>query len=359
MINVTKSFLPPIEEYNAYLKKIWESGHLTNHGPFVQELELKLKTLLGVKHLFFVNNGTIAIQIALKALDIKGKVITTPFSYVATTSSIVWENAEPVFADIYSEDLTIDVNEIEKLITPDTTAILATHVFGIPCHVKEIQGIAEKYKLKIIYDAAHAFGVEYDGTSLLNFGDVSTMSFHATKLFHTVEGGALVTNDDALAQRIAYMRNFGHNGQEDFWGVGINGKSSEFHAAMGLSVLPYFDQIVNYRKEISMLYEQLFTAKKIKIERPSFKKASTYNFAYFPVLFENENQLIKVRLALNNESIFPRRYFYPSLNNLPYVQNRSVPVSESVAARILCLPLYHNLSVSDVNCIVNIIENSL
>jgi len=343
----------------AYLQKIWESGHLTNHGPLVCELEEKLKKLLGVKHFFYVNNGTIAIQIALKALDIKGKVITTPFSYVATSSSIVWENAEPVFADIFLEDLTIDVNEVEKLITPDTTAILATHVYGIPCHVKELEMIAKKHQLKIIYDAAHAFGVEYDGTSVLNFGDISTLSFHATKLFHTVEGGAIVTNDDELAHRIAYMRNFGHNGQEAFWGVGINGKASEFHAAMGLSLLPYFEKIINSRKEISLLYEQLFEECQIKLERPSLKNASTYNYAYFPVLFANEAQLLKVRDALNNESIFPRRYFYPSLNNLPYVQNRPVPVTESVAVRILCLPLYHDLSANDVKKIVDIIAHHL
>ncbi len=359
MINVTKSFLPPIEEYTSYLQKIWESGHLTNHGPFVCELEEKLKKLLGVKHLFYVNNGTIAIQIALKALDIKGKVITTPFSYVATTSSIVWENAEPIFADIFPDDLTIDANEVEKLITPDTTAILATHVYGIPCHVKELELIAKKHQLKIIYDAAHAFGVEYEGTSILNFGDVSTLSFHATKLFHTVEGGAIVTNNDELANRISFMRNFGHNGQEAFWGVGINGKASEFHAAMGLSVLPYLEKILNSRKEISNLYHQLFEDCQIKLDRPSIKNASTYNFAYFPILFKNENQLLKVRDALNEESIFPRRYFYPSLNNLPYVHNSSLPITESVAVRVLCLPLYHDLSSTDVKKIVDIVVDNL
>jgi len=359
LINVTKSFLPPIEEYTSYLKKIWESGHLTNHGTFVCELEEKLKKLLGVKYLFYVNNGTIAIQIALKALAIKGKVITTPFSYVATSSSIVWQNAEPVFADIFPDDLTIDVNEVEKLITHDTSAILATHVYGIPCHVKELELIAKKHKLKIIYDAAHAFGVEYDGTSILNFGDISTLSFHATKLFHTVEGGAIVTNDDELAHRISYMRNFGHNGQEAFWGLGINGKASELHAAMGLSVLPYFDIIINSRKEISLLYQQLFDECKIKLERPSYKNASTYNFAYFPIMFKSESQLLKVRGALNKESIFPRRYFYPSLNNLPYVQHSPLPVSENVSARILCLPLYHDLSAADVKIIVDIIAYNL
>ncbi len=359
MINVTKSFLPPIEEYNSYLQRIWESGHLTNHGPFVCELEEKLKQLLGVKHLFFVNNGTIAIQIALKALEIKGKVITTPFSYVATSASIVWENAVPVFADIYQDDLTIDVNEVEKLITSDTTAILATHVYGIPCHVRELEQLAKKHELKIIYDAAHAFGVEYDGTSILNFGDISTLSFHATKLFHTVEGGAIVTNDDELAHKIAYMRNFGHNGQEAFWGVGINGKASEFHAAMGLSLLPYLEKIIHSRKETSLLYNKFFEDCNINLERPSIKNASTYNYAYLPVLFKDEAQLLKVRDALNKENIFPRRYFYPSLNNLPYVQNKNLPITENVAVRILCLPLYHDLSTLEVKKIVDIIVDNL
>src|SRR5688572_25479009 len=234
MINVTKSFLPPIEEYVKYLEGIWERCHLTNHGPLVNELEEKLKTYLGVKNFFYLNNGTIAIQLAIKALDITGEVITTPFSYVATCSSIVWENAKPVFVDIDPGNFTIDATKIEAAITPRTSAILATHVYGIPCNVEEIDRIAKKHKLKVVYDAAHAFGVEYKGASLLNYGHISTLSFHATKLFHTVEGGGITTNDDELAHRIAYMRNFGHKGQEEFWGLGINGKSSEFHAAMGL-----------------------------------------------------------------------------------------------------------------------------
>src|SRR5689334_14362011 len=220
MIPVTKPFLPPIQEYEQYLQDIWKRNWLTNNGPLVNELELRLKDFLGLKHLLFVTNGTIAIQLAIKALDLRGEIITTPFSYVATTSSIVWENARPVFVDINPADFTIDASRIEASITEHTVAILATHVYGIPCDVEEIERIAKKHKLRIIYDAAHAFAVKYKGKSLCSYGDVSTISFHATKLFHTIEGGGVFTSDNDLAHKIAYMRNFGHKGQEEFWGVG-------------------------------------------------------------------------------------------------------------------------------------------
>ncbi|HLP19244.1 MAG TPA: aminotransferase class V-fold PLP-dependent enzyme, partial [Chitinophagales bacterium] len=241
MIPVTKSFLPPLEDYNKLLQGIWQRVHLTNNGPLLLELEGKLKSYLTSKHFIFLNNGTSAIQIAIKGLDLKGEIITTPFSYVATTSSIVWENCKAVFADIEEETLTIDANKIEALITPKTSAILATHVYGIPCNIEKIEKIAKKHNLKVIYDAAHAFGVKYHGQALTNYGDASTLSFHATKLFHTTEGGALITNDEDAAHRFSYMRNFGHKGQEDFWGLGINAKNSEFHAAMGLCVFPHIE----------------------------------------------------------------------------------------------------------------------
>ena len=322
MINVTKAFLPPIDEYKRYLDGIWSRAHLTNHGPLVNELEGKLKHYLGVKHFFFVNNGTIALQLAIKALDLKGEIITTPFSYVATTSSIVWENATPVFVDIDPTRFTIDPSKIEEAITGKTSAILATHVYGIPCDVEAIEKIANKYKLKVVYDAAHAFGVDYKGTSILNYGDISTLSFHATKLFHTVEGGGVATNNDELAHRISYMRNFGHNGQEEFWGIGINGKNSEFHAAMGLSNLPYLPTILANRKLLSEMYDHCFSAAGIKIQRPILPAHVNYNFSYYPVVFESILQLLKVRDALHAEGVFPRRYFYPSLNKLHYVNQQ-------------------------------------
>ena len=355
MINVTKAYLPPLEEYHQYLQGIWERVHVTNHGPLVLELEARLKAHLGVKHLFFVNNGTIALQIAIKALGLGGEIITTPFSYVATTSSIVWEGCRPVFVDIEPETLTIDAARIEEAITDQTTAILATHVYGNPCDVDLIGQIAARHGLKVIYDAAHAFGIRHQGQSLLAYGDVATLSFHATKLFHTGEGGAIVTDNDALAHRIAYMRNFGHNGPEAFWGVGINGKSSELHAAMGLCVLPRMPQLIESRRQIFAGYDQLLA--KADLQRPVLRAATEYNYAYYPVLFPTEEKLLEARDALNREQIFPRRYFYPALNTLAYVGHQPLPVAEDVARRVLCLPLYHDLSLADVARIAGIIVN--
>lgn len=359
MINVTKSFLPPIEQYSSYLQGIWDRGHLTNHGPLVNELEEKLKTFLGVKHFFFLSNGTVAIQIAIRALDLKGEIITTPFSYVATSSSITWEQATPVFADINAKDFTIDTSRIEAAITPKTTGILATHVYGIPCAVEAIEKIAAKHQLKVIYDAAHAFGVEVNKKGVMNFGDISTISFHATKLFHTIEGGGIATNDDALAHKIAYMRNFGHKGQEDFWGLGINAKNSEFHAAMGLCVYPHINEIIIKRKEQTALYDTGLSSLGRLLQRPIVPDNTIYNYAYYPVVFETEKRLLEVRDALYASYIYPRRYFYPSLNRLPYVEKHSMPVAESIASRVLCLPLYHDLTPEQIRQICQIITDIL
>jgi dTDP-4-amino-4,6-dideoxygalactose transaminase len=355
LIPVTKSFLPDIKEYIKYIEGIWENGHLTNHGPLVLELEKRIKEYLGVKHFFFVNNGTIALQIAIKALSLKGDIITTPFSYVATTSCIVWEGCSPVFADIDSETLTVTAESIEKVMTPTTTGILVTHVYGNPCPVEDIAELANRNNLKVIYDAAHAFGVEYKGKSVLNYGDISTLSFHATKLFHTIEGGGIITNDDELAHRISYMRNFGHNGPEAFFGVGINGKSSEFQAAMGLCVLPNIERIIERREIICELYKSKLKGlpiNNIKIQEGTSK----YNYSYFPILFESEEILMKVIKALNNESIFPRRYFYPSLNTLNYVTNNlKNDFATSISSRVLCLPFYPDLENKQVEKIASLI----
>src|SRR5690242_2197737 len=248
MINVTKTFLPPQEEYNAILKRAWDKGWMTNRGELVKELEEKLKDYLGVKNIIATTNGTLPLQIAIKALGLKGEIITTPFSYVATTSSIVWEGCQPVFVDIDPGYLTIDENKIEAAITEKTSAILATHVFGNPCNIDAIDAIAKKHKLKVIYDAAHCFGVKYKGQSIFKYGDVSTCSFHATKLFHTGEGGAMFTNDEELHHKLFYHHNFGHKGQLDFYGLGINAKMSEMQAAMGLAILPYINEIIASRE---------------------------------------------------------------------------------------------------------------
>ncbi len=356
MINVTKSYLPPLKNYVKYLEKIWESAYLTNFGPLSKELEANLKKHLGVKHLFFVSNGTIALQIAIKALELKKEIITTPFTYVATTSSIVWENCTPIFADIDPETLCIDPKSIESKLTKNTQAILGVHVYGNTCNVKKINEIAKKHNLKVIYDAAHAFDIESDGTSILNHGDISTLSFHATKLFHTVEGGAIITNDDKLAHKIMHLRNFGHEGPEEFHTVGINGKNSEFHAAMGLCVLPKIKMLIAKRKKISNKYDILLGE---FIERPTHSQNSNSNYSYYPIIFKSEEQLLKVRKALNNAEIFPRRYFYPSLNLLNYVKKSSAPISEDISKRVLCIPIYPALSLTDVSKISSIIIKNL
>lgn len=358
MLNVTKTYLPPLDEYTKYLERIWSSARLANWGPCVQQLEADLKAYLGVKHVFFVNNGTIAIQIAIKALGLSKQIITTPFSYVATTSSIVWEGCEPVFADINQDTLCIDPRNIEPLITAETEAILATHVYGIPCEVEKIHSIAKKHNLKVIYDAAHAFGVKYKDTSILNYGDISTISFHATKLFHTGEGGAIVTDDDELADKISYMMNFGHDGPETFVGVGINGKNSELHAALGLCILPKVDELIAKRKSLHKLYNEQLDG--CRITRPIVGKGVTYNFAYYPVIFPTEKSLLKVIDDLNEQEIYPRRYFYPSLAKLCYIKRQyDLAVTDDISSRILCLPLFHDLTSEEVSQICSIIKKNL
>ena len=352
MINVTKTFFPPIEEYNLQVQRIWDNQWLTNRGELVLELEEKLKEYLSVSNIIIMNNGTIPIQIALKILGKNAEIITTPFSYVATTAAIVWENCTPVFVDIHPEYLTIDETKIEAAITPRTKAILATHVFGNPCHIEAIKTIAKKHNLKVIYDAAHAFGVIYEGKSIFDYGDVSTCSFHATKLFHTGEGGAVFCNDSILRDKIFYSHNFGHNGPHEFHGLGINGKISELQAAMGLAVFPHMGEIIAGRKKVVDYYEAHldFT----KLSKIKIRENTQWNYSYYPVIFETETILLRVQKALNEQQIFPRRYFYPSLNTVNYVNSKEMKVSESVASRILCLPLYMNLDLSSVTNIINI-----
>ncbi|HEY6976874.1 MAG TPA: DegT/DnrJ/EryC1/StrS family aminotransferase [Chitinophagaceae bacterium] len=353
MILVTKPFLPPVNEYHEVIEGIWQRQWLTNNGPLVNELELKLKEYLKLKHLLYVSNGTLALQIAIKALDLKGEIITTPFSYVATVSSIVWENCTPVFADIDEGSLTINPDEIEKKITEKTCAILATHVYGIPCNTERIEAIARNNNLYVIYDAAHAFGCVYKGRSLYSYGDISTASFHATKLYHTIEGGAVITQHPELLKKMAYMRNFGHNGYEDFFGLGINAKSCEFHAGMGIINLKYIQGIIQKRKEISERYKNKL--RNLKIRYPVIPAELEYNYAYFPVIFETEEQLLKSVKRLELSKIYTRRYFYPSLNKLPYVHKECLPVSERISHRVLCLPLYDSLSHGEVDMVCRIL----
>lgn len=353
MIPIVKPFLPPQEEYNKYINDIWQRNWLTNNGPLVNELELKLKNYLRLKHLLFVSNGTIAIQLAIKALDLKGEILTTPFSYVATASSIQWESCMPVFVDIDGESLTIDPNKLEDAITPKTTGIVATHVYGNSCYIDDIKTIADKHNLKVIYDAAHSFGVNYKGKSVFEYGDISTTSFHATKLFHTIEGGAVVTKHPDVLKKLAYMRNFGHDGPESFACLGINGKNSEFHAAMGLCNLEFIDEILEKRKALSLYYDEKL--RNLDVVKPKLTDPDNFNYAYYPLVFPSEGTLLKAKEQLNRTEIFPRRYFYPTLSSLPYVKKYETPVADDIAKRVLCLPLYHTLSNSEVNFICRLL----
>jgi dTDP-4-amino-4,6-dideoxygalactose transaminase len=354
MIPVTRPFLPPQEEYNKYLQGIWKRQWLTNMGPLASDLEMKLKEHLSVNHLLFVANGTIGLQMAIKALDLKGEVITTPFSFVATTTSIVWEGCKPVYVDIDKESLNIDTNKIEQAITENTSAILATHVYGNPCDVIAIEGIAQKHNLKVIYDGAHAFGVKVNGKSIFHYGDVSICSLHATKLYHSIEGGIIMTKNPVLLKKIAYMRNFGFNGPEAFAELGLNGKNSEFHAAMGLVNLGHIQEIHENRKRITERYDQKL--KGFKAIKPVCHKQGTLNYAYYPIVVESEELLHKCMELLKANEIFVRRYFYPSLSKvLPYLDSVEMLITEDIAKRVMCLPLYHDLTLEEVDLICRLL----
>ena len=358
MIPVTKPFLPPIDEYSQLLDGIWDRSWLTNMGPLANKLESQLQDYLGVNDLLFVTNGTIALQFAIKALELKGEVITTPFSFVATASSIVWEGCKPVFVDIDPTSLNIDASKIEASITPNTSAILATHVYGNPCDVLAIQNIADKYNLKVIYDGAHAFGVKVNGDSIFNFGDVTTCSTHATKLYHTIEGGFVVSKHKVLIEKMASMRNFGFDGPAQFKELGINGKNSEFHAAMGLANLNHMEAIHENRKQLSELYD--LKLKGLNITKPLWHSKSHSNFAYYPIIFESEELLLNCKSALEKHKIYGRRYFYPSLaKSLPYVDHSDLKVTDEIAKRIFCLPLYKELAMEPISRICKLIVETL
>jgi dTDP-4-amino-4,6-dideoxygalactose transaminase len=357
MINVTKPYLPPVEEYNHYLKGIWERNWLTNNGPLLQELEERLKKYCNVEFVQFTGNGTIPLQMAIKALDLKGEIITTPFSYVATTGAILWENCSPVFVDITTDTFCIDASKIEAAITKNTSAILATHVYGFPCDVIKIKEIADKYKLKVIYDGAHAFGVKYHGKNIFKYGDISTCSFHATKLFHTIEGGAIFCNDKNMHDKLFLYKAFGHLG-DDYISMGINGKNSEFHAAMGLCNLDRVNDFIVQRKQIADLYKKELAS--LPLEIPKIPADTDYNYSYFPVVFRNEAELLKVKDYLAENQINTRRYFFPSLNKLPYLKNTaSCPVSENISQRVLSLPFYQQLTNEEVLLICSFIKKAL
>lgn len=357
MINVTKTYLPNKEKYKEYVDEIYETGWITNNGPLAQRLEKRLAEYLGVKNIVLVSNGTIALEIAYRALELKGFVITTPFSFVATTSSLVTNQLLPIFADIDEKTLNLNPKNIEKLITPNTSAILPVHVFGNACEVEEIEQIANKHNLKVIYDAAHAFDIKVKDKSVLSYGDISTLSFHATKLFHTIEGGALIINDDELVQKARYLINFGIENAESIPHLGTNAKMNEFEAAMGLCVLDDIEEIKTKRKNISETYKK--ELKGLVIFQEQNKNASQ-NYSYFSIVLESEEQLKKIQKALNEEKIFPRRYFYPSLDTLDYIEpKQTMHISRDISRKVLCLPIYAELEMKTQMQIIKIIKENI
>jgi dTDP-4-amino-4,6-dideoxygalactose transaminase len=360
MINVTKSFLPDKKEYLGYIDQIWDSVHLTNNGPLLQRLETELKAYLGIDDLYFCGNGTVVLQIALKALDITGEVITTPFSYCATSNAILWSNCIPVFVDIDPETFNINPDLIEAAITSETTAILATHVYGNPCDVAAIEKIAVKHNLKVIYDSAHGFGVKYKGKSLLAYGDIATCSLHATKVFHSVEGGLITTSLPELNHRLQLLRAFGHKGDEEYYYAGINGKNSEFHAAMGLCNLPHLKDILDYRRTIFSWYDKLLDWNILK--KPKLAEDLEYNYSYYPIVLPTQATLHLVQSQLQAVGIGSRRYFHPSLNTLDFMPRPAqCPVSEDISSRVLALPLFVGLeesTVSQISAVVNAVSGS-
>lgn len=354
-IYVTQPSLAPISEYVELLEEVWDSGILTHNGPKVQLLEKTIEEKLKIDNFSIVLNGTIALQMAIKAFDLKGEIITTPFTWVATISAIKWEGCQPVFCDINPDTLNIDEDKIERLITKDTVAIMPVHVFGNACNVDKIEAIAKKHNLKVIYDAAHAIGSTYKDKSLLGYGDISATSLHATKLFNTGEGGACIANSSALDEKLKRIRFFGHDQEKNVVEDGFNGKMTEIHAALGLANLKYFDKVLEDRKKKYLLYKELLgNSEDLRFQHIKFGEA---NFSYFPIIFSSEKKLLEVEQSLNNKNIFPRRYFYPSVNTYTeIVEYQSMPVSEDVSKRVMCLPLYYNLKQEEIHKIATLIK---
>jgi hypothetical protein len=347
-------FLAPLEEYNEILQSVWKRGILTHYGPLVQQFEKDFNSFFNLNNSVAVNNGTIALQMAIKALQLKGEIITTPFTWVATVSAIQWEGCTPVFADIDPETLNMNPASIEALITENTVAIMPVHVFGNVCDIDAIDAIATKHNLKVIYDGAHAIGSSYKGKSALAYGDITTTSYHATKILNTAEGGGCIANDDELHEKLKRIRFFGHNDKKDIVEEGFNGKLTEVNAALGLANLKYLEQILADRKEKYMQYRNALQG----IPSLSFQKidADACNYSYFPVIFDSEATLFAIEKLLNEAGVFPRRYFYPSVNTYTnIVSYQPCPHSEDIAQRILCLPLYYTLPSETIDNIIGII----
>ena len=362
-IYVTQPFMPPLEEFIPYLKQIWDNKWLTNAGPFHQELEVALAKYLGVKHLALFANGTLALVTALQSLRVTGEVITTPYSFVATAHSLVWNSISPVFVDIDPTTCNLDPEKIEQAITPNTTAILPVHCYGTPCNVDHIQKIADIYGLKVIYDAAHAFGVSSKGRSILTYGDLSVLSFHATKVFNTFEGGAIICPDAKTKERIDYLKNFGHAGEVTVVAPGINGKMNEMQAAFGLLQLKYIDEAILRRRATDKLYRELLSPIK-GITCLDGLPDNTRNYSYFPIFVNHDYPISRDALyqKLRDNNIYARRYFfpliteYPMYRGLPSARKRNLSVATDISRKVLCLPMYPNLSEKNIHKITRLIE---
>jgi dTDP-4-amino-4,6-dideoxygalactose transaminase len=354
-VYVTMPSLAPLEEYTELLKGVWQRGILTHNGPLVQQFEKDFNTHFKVKQSVAVSNGTIALQMAIKALALKGEIITSPFTWIATVSAIQWEGCKPVFVDVDPTTLNIDPALIEAAITKDTVAIMPVHVFGNLCDVAAIDAIAKKHNLKVIYDAAHAIGSEYNGRSALECGDISATSYHATKILNTAEGGSCITTDNELHEKLKRIRFFGHNDKKDIVEEGFNGKLTEVNAALGLANLKYMDAVLADRKTKYNYYKDALK----EIPEVSFQKIGTdCNYSYFPIIFKSEEMLFQVESELNKANVFPRRYFYPSVNTYTNIlEYQPCPKSEDVSRRILCLPLYYTLPMHIIDTITGIIKS--
>ena len=363
-ITVTSPLLPDLEEFNTLLKEIWESKWITNNGSFHQRLEKELASYLGVPYLSLFTNGTLPLITALQALRITGEVITTPYSFVATTHSLWWNGIKPVFVDIDPANGNIDPHKIEAAITPKTTAIMPVHVYGNPCDTVAIQNIADKYGLKVIYDAAHAFGVKVNGKSILNAGDMSTLSFHATKTYNTIEGGALICHDEKTKQRIDYLKNFGFAGETEVIAPGINSKMDEMRSAYGLLNLRQVDHAIEERHKVADQYhKELIDVPGISFfaERPDVK----YNYSYFPIFVDADKYGMtrdELYFKMREQNILGRRYFYPLISDfstyrsLPSAAPSNLPVATRMADQVICLPMHHTLSSEDVERVIKSIK---
>ncbi len=364
-ITVTSPLLPDLEEYSTMLRKIWDSKWITNNGSFHKQLEAALAEYLKVPYVSLFTNGTLPLITALQALRITGEVITTPYSFVATTHALWWNGIKPVFVDIEWETGCMDASKIEAAITPRTTAIMPVHVYGKPCNVKAIQDIADKYGLKVIYDAAHAFGVEVEGESILNAGDMSTLSFHATKVYNTVEGGAMIMHDEMTKKRIDYLKNFGFAGETEVIAPGINSKMDEIRAAYGLLNLRQVDQAIEARHQVAIKYREALR----NIEGIEFWEdlpGVRHNYSYFPI-FVDANKFGMTRdelyFKMKAQNILGRRYFYPLISNfstyrsLKSASPDNLPVATKMAAEVICLPMHHLLKEEDIMRIINCITS--